>query len=60
MDHVILFRNTQKGRGGIGFVSDESGENIAVFKSYEEAVDGANNTTMTKVFPYQIVPLDEL
>ena len=58
---VILWRNTQPGRGGIGFISkDDQSEEIAVFKDYDEAKECAMEHPLFRAFPYQIVELDDL
>lgn len=58
MDHVIFYRNTQNGR--LGYVTDDSGDYIAIFGNFDEAYAATKETTICKVFPFQIVPLDEL
>lgn len=58
MDFVILYRNTQNKK--IGFVSEEDPDKIAVFKSFEDAIDGARNTTICRAFPYQVIAVDEI
>lgn len=55
---VILFRNTQNGK--VGFVCENDGENIAVYKNRDAAIDGVPDVPILRAFPYQIIELDEL
>jgi len=58
---VILWRNTQLGRGGVGFIStDDDPDKIAVFKDRDEAIDCALKHPLFRAFPYQIVELEDL
>lgn len=58
MQCVILYRNSAN--KAVGFVSDESGENIAVFKDSDEADDVAHSVPICQAYPYQIVELTDI
>ena len=55
---VILWRNPQTGR--VGFISDDSGSEIAVFPTRDHAIELAREHTILRAFLYQIVELEEL
>lgn len=59
MECVILFRNKN---GRVGFISEDDPDRIAVFQDREDAIKFATsgNSPVLRVFPYQIVDLDEL
>lgn len=59
METVIFWRNTQN--NCVGFISDDKGE-LAIFKNEDDAIEFAErgDSPVLKVFPYQIVVLNEL
>lgn len=57
MECVILYRNTQT--GFVGFVTNDDGE-LEVFEHRDAAIFAIEHTTVCKVFPCQIVELDEI
>lgn len=60
MECVILFRNTQN--GSVGFISYERDDQMAVFKSEDEATKFAlsGESPVLRAFPWQVVILDEI
>lgn len=57
LECVILYRNT--GNGSVGFVSDGE-DGMHVFENEDAAIEAASRVPVCKIFPYQIVTLDEL
>jgi hypothetical protein len=59
METVILYRTHG---GKVDFIrgADETGNEIAVFKNEERAIEYAEHNKLLEVVPYQIVVLDEL
>ncbi len=57
MEAVILFRNA---RGGVQFMSDEGGEDMAVFSDRDEAIGTAEEHPYISRCLWQVVELDEL
>lgn len=55
---VILWRNTQNDK--VCFIGEDDGDNIAVFDHHDAAVAAVPGIPVLRVFPYQIVELDEL
>lgn len=59
MECVILFRNAQN--GVVGFVGQEGDpDKMEVFDDMEDAIRASERVPILRVFPYQIVELDEL
>lgn len=59
MDCVVLFRNPSN--GAVGFICKEDGsDSLLVFPNEDAAVAMALEHYMLRVWPYQIVVLDEL
>lgn len=56
-DFIIIFRNPWNKRVGAITLDDGDDSDLAVFNSYKEAEEAAENTTMTKVAAYEIVEL---
>lgn len=53
---VILFRNTMNDT--VGFVGDD--DKMAVFPNRDAAIEATTFVPVCRVFPWQIVELDEL
>jgi hypothetical protein len=53
---VVLFRNTLN--GVVGFVGDD--DKPTVFANSDEAIEACKTVPICRIYPYQIVELDEL
>jgi len=58
MECIILYRNPSSGK--VGALVKGSDDNIAVFPDRGAAIACAENNTICRSWPYQIVELDEL
>ena len=53
MSYIILVRNPRN--DGIIAISDETGDEIAVYETEEEAEEAARHITVCQAWPYVIV-----
>lgn len=56
MKTIILYRNTENGK--IGFVTDEDGESIKVWPSYQAALADVPNVPILRAYPHELIEFD--